>query len=95
MNDKETANAILVKILSLHLEARRFIFHINTVHERQKDQKCEFCEESFSMPSTLKNHIKIIHALNKDQSCHICSKSFFIKNQLTQHIKRDHNRKNK
>ena len=65
------------------------------IHEGQKDHKCEFCDESFSIAGSLKTHIKRIHDIHKDQNCDICSKSFATKSNLMNHMKRAHKRKTK
>ena len=35
--------------------------HIKTVHEKNKEHKCEMCHEKFSLKNVLTNHIKIVH----------------------------------
>ena len=35
--------------------------HIKTVHEKQKDLKCEFCDKSFGQKGQLNVHIKTVH----------------------------------
>ena len=63
---------------------------MKSIHEVEKNYKCEFCEKSFSLLYNLKNHIKIIHDCNKVENCNICSKLFSTKGTLTTHIKRVH-----
>ena len=60
--------------------------HIYSVHEGQKDHKCESCEKSFSRAQTLKRHIHTVHEGHKDYKCESCGKSFSQAGYLKTHI---------
>ena len=40
--------------------------HINSVHNGQKDHKCESCGKLFSVARNLKRHINAVHNGQKD-----------------------------
>ena len=61
--------------------------HLNGVHKRQKDFKCEPCEKSFSFASSLNKHIKTIHEGRKDYKCQSCEKNFAWPWALKKHKK--------
>ena len=50
--------------------------HIPTIHEDNKDYKCDSCGKSFSEAGHLKKHIHTVHEGQKDHSCESCGKSF-------------------
>ena len=60
--------------------------HIHTVHEGQKDNKCESCGKLFSQAANLKRHIHLIHEGNKDYKCESCGKSFSHAWNLKKHL---------
>ena len=60
---------------------------MKTIHEGQKDHKCDFCDKSYSTAWHMKSHIKNSHNGLKDQNCDICSKSFSTKTGLNAHVK--------
>ena len=40
--------------------------HKNSVHNGQKDHKCDSCGKAFSRPGHLKKHIKAVHDNKSD-----------------------------
>ena len=48
--------------------------HINSVHDGQKDHKCDSCEKSFSEAWLLKKHINSVHNGERDHKCDSCGK---------------------
>ena len=64
--------------------------HINSVHNGQKDHKCNSCEKSFSEAHNLNVHIKV-HNGQKDHKCDLCEKSFSTSGYLKKHINVQHN----
>ena len=64
------------RVLSLHTKA---------VHLREKPQECEFCQNIFSLKSSLQKHIaafplslhiKAVHLKEKPQECEFCQNIF-------------------
>ncbi len=47
-----------------------------TVHNGQKDHKCDSCGKTFSLSVNLKKHINSVHNGQKDHKCDLCGKSF-------------------
>ena len=75
--------------------------HISSVHEGQKEFKCDMCEKCFATNHYLKEHQKlcVYHevkiTLSSDSSksqflCSICSKIFARAEKLRTHIKENH-----
>ena len=52
--------------------------HIHTIHEGNKDHKCESCTKTFSLEENLKRHIYTIHEGHKDYKCESCGKFFLM-----------------
>ena len=59
---------------------------MHTIHEGQKDFKCESCSKSFSHAGDLKKHLRRIHEGYKDHKCESCGKSFPQEGNLKKHI---------
>ena len=64
---------------------------INSVHNGQKDHKCESCGEPFSLADSLKRHINVVHNGQKDHKCDSCGKAFSQAGDLKRHIIAIHN----
>ena len=60
--------------------------HINSVHNGEKDHKCDSCEKAFSRAGHLKIHINAVHNGQKDHKCDICGKAFSQAGDLNRHI---------
>ena len=60
--------------------------HINSVHNGQKDHKCESGGKSFSRAENLKRHIHTVHYGHKDYKCESCGKAFSETRGLKTHI---------
>ena len=50
--------------------------HIDSVHNWQKDYKCNSCVKSFSQAGNMKTHIDSVHNGQKYHKCDTCGKSF-------------------
>ena len=86
MRDKEITNVILVENpLSGHLNR-----HIMTLHEEQRNYKCDSCGKSFTSAHWLKNHVNILHEGQRNYKCDSCEKSFTQSGSLNNHIKTLH-----
>ena len=72
------------------IELRKHETDFHSVHEDNKDFKCESCEKSFSQKGYLKNHIKRVHEGRKDYKCEFCGKSFSERQKLEIHISMVH-----
>jgi len=64
--------------------------HILTVHENQKNYKCEFCDKSFARKEHLTKHIYTIHEGRKDHKCDFCQKLFSSDGNKKQHVNKIH-----
>ena len=68
------------KILSSELYLKK---HVTSVHNSQKDNKCEICGKIFMRE--LKRHINAVHKTEKGFVCVTCNKSFNVKAKLKKH----------
>ena len=50
-------------------------YHIKTIHEGQRDHKCDSCGKSFATSGNLKKHIKTLHEGQRFK-CDFCKKYF-------------------
>ena len=50
--------------------------HIDSVHNWQKDYKCNSCVKSFSQAGNMKTHIDSVHNGEKYHKCESCGKAF-------------------
>ena len=66
--------------------------HIRTVHEKQKDHKCDLCGKEYFAKKRLNEHIKRDHDKIRDEKCNQCGKNFFTKDILKKHIGYTHNK---
>ena len=64
--------------------------HEKSVHENQKDFKCNSCDKKFSIKGNLKRHIEIVHENVKSFKCDSFEKSFGQKADLDTHAKTVH-----
>ena len=62
--------------------------HIDSVHLKKQDFKCNECKASFGLEGNLKRHIKYIHELDAIK-CVKCNKEFKTRYHLQNHIKRN------
>ena len=69
---------------------KNLMSHINSVHNGQKDHKCDSCEKSFSSSGYLKKHINSVHNGQKDHKCDSCGKVFSQAGDLKAHINAVH-----
>ena len=62
--------------------------HIQLVHDRINQKKCEKCEKYFATQKTLTEHCIVIHQESaKSHFCQPCGKSFVSISQLHRHYK--------
>ena len=66
------------------------IRHINSVHEDQKNYKCDLCDKAFTQIWNLKTHINSVHEGLKNHKCDLCDKNFSEAGNLKKHIKSVH-----
>ena len=64
--------------------------HIDSVHNCQKDHKCNSCGKSFSQAENLKKHINSVHNGQKDNKCETCGKAFSDAGKSKRHINAVH-----
>ncbi|XP_035713655.1 oocyte zinc finger protein XlCOF26-like isoform X2 [Folsomia candida] len=64
--------------------------HIRTMHEKERNYVCRFCDKKFMSPEVLRNHERNIHSTNQDDfpSCDKCGYKTFFKHNLRRHMKR-------
>ena len=88
MNSHETkcphCEAILAKV-----NLKR---HIRTVHDKQKDHKCDLCGKEYFAKKRLNEHIKRDHDKIRDEKCNQCGKFFFTKELLKSHVRNIHSK---
>ena len=68
------------------IEGRNLKRHINSVHNGQKDHKCDSCGKAFSRAGHLKRHIDSVHNGQKDHKCDSCGNAFSQAGNLKTHI---------
>ena len=66
--------------------------HINNVHERLKNHKCDLCDKNFGYSQTLKRHIESVYERMKKHKCKLCEKAFSQVADLKRHINSVHER---
>ena len=67
----------IVNLVANHILGAQYLKkHIHTVHEGNKDYKCESCGKSFTVACNLKKHIYTVHEGRKD---HKCETNHFLK----------------
>ena len=80
MRDKTIIDVILVDI--------------KTLHEAQKNYKCDSCGKSFTESGYLKKHNKTVHEGQRNYKCDSCRKFFTQSSNLNLHIETIHKRTN-
>ena len=85
--DKLNLNRHLKNIHNIDVQEK----HINSVHNSQKDYKCDSCGKAFSLAGDLKRHINAVHNGQKDHKCDSCGKEFSSAQNLKKHINSVHN----
>merc|ERR1712020_704732 len=75
----------IVVSLSLHLNI--CIYTSRTVHEGQRDHKCDLCDKFFSRSENLNVHIRTVHEGQSDHKCDVCGKFFTKAGSLQKHRK--------
>ena len=50
--------------------------HIKSIHERQRNYKCDYCGKYLNESGSLKNHIKTVHDGQRSYKCGSCGKLF-------------------
>ena len=64
--------------------------HVNAVHKRRKDYKCELCNLSVAHLESLKQHMRKVHIQDRRFACGQCDRVFGTKATLKQHIEYVH-----
>ena len=67
------------KVFSLSVILKR---HTNTVHNSQKDHKCESYEKAFLQAGDLTRHINSVHNVQKDHKCDSYGKAVNLKKHI-------------
>ena len=83
MNSKEITNVILVE--NLWLDQDLLKKHIKTIHEGERNYKCDSCGKSFTQSGILKTHIKTVHERQRNYKCESCGKLFSQSGHLNDH----------
>ena len=64
--------------------------HIKSVHEGQRNHKCDSCGKSFITSSHLKNHIRTVHEGQRNYKCDSCEKYYSEAGHLKRHVQITH-----
>ena len=64
--------------------------HHRNVHEKRKNNVCNFCSKAFGESSDLKKHIEWVHEGVKDKICDLCGMAFGHGHALKRHLRTVH-----
>ena len=64
--------------------------HINTVHKKLKNYKCQYCNKEFGRPQHLNTHVITTHEKPNNIVCELCGKTFHQSVRLKEHIRSIH-----
>lgn len=67
--------------------------HINSVHKKVRDYRCDVCAKWFDKKHSLQDHLAWAHLKEENHVCTICNKKFAAKPNLKRHYDRVHNAK--
>jgi KRAB domain-containing zinc finger protein len=63
----------------------------NRRRHREKTEKCEDCNRTFTLKGLLNAHIKSVHKKEKDKICAHCGETFFLGSSFKSHVLRHTN----
>merc|ERR1712179_456145 len=74
-------------------QAGKLKMHIEGVHEKKKNHKCQTCQKTFYLAGKLKRHIEAVHKKIKNHQCETCPRAFFEARDLKKHVESVHEKK--
>lgn len=87
IGDNNNTNDVCCEVCGLSFAKKgNKIRHIQTVHDRLKQFKCDMCDTRFGLKADLNRHRLRIH-ISRAFSCETCGKSFAEQSRLEHHIK--------
>ena len=86
---KEKKAGIACEMCGKILKSKLYLnLHVKRIHDKIKDNKCNFREEYFVTKSEVRRHENYYHT--KSIICELCNKSFAIQKTLRDHIQNIH-----
>ena len=67
--------------------------HNQTIHENQRNFRCDTCDEFFARPVHLENHVRRHHQ-NIEISCNFCQETFANVENRNRHVQSVHDGRN-
>ncbi|TRY78711.1 hypothetical protein TCAL_06796, partial [Tigriopus californicus] len=64
--------------------------HIRSIHDKQRDFQCQYCDKNFAQSYSLKEHVGAKHTHDWSHICLLCQKTFAHRNNCGRHIRSVH-----
>ena len=64
--------------------------HVNNVHKKDLNFKCEICSMTFYNNHKLTRHKSVVHKEEKNYKCEICKETFSKQDSVNNHFKKIH-----
>ena len=86
------SQSVLCNLCNKSLRKENLPYHIRSVHNQEKNYKCEYCEKEFFYKKTFIEHIASHHSndTREKYKCGLCKEAFTNKPNLDRHFRTRH-----